>query len=94
VGKEDSVHISKYLKRMAPIITDNQLSDSAAYDILTFVTEGLTRSFVCGRRDSKLPFLKLWGFLSVSHPKTVSLKEGTQEIDKLFGKAYKKPLPF
>jgi hypothetical protein len=61
------------------------LSDSSAYELLTSVTGGLTNSFVCSRRDSKLPFVKLWGFLSVSHPTVVSMKKVTQNMDKLLG---------
>jgi hypothetical protein len=92
VGKEDSIHITKYLKRLSPIITENQLSESAAYELLTSVTGGLTNSFVCGRRDSKLPFVKLWGFLSVSRPPVVPLKKIAQEVDDLLKKGLQDPI--
>ena len=42
MGNRDSVHISKYLKRFAPIITQNCLSANAVYNLLTFVTPGQT----------------------------------------------------
>ena len=91
VGKEDSIHITKYLKRLSPIITENQLSESAAYELLTSVTGGLTNFFVSGRRDSKLPFVKLWGFLSVSCPPVVPLKKIAQEYDELLEKGLQDP---
>ena len=65
MGNRESVHISKYLIRFAPIITQNCLSANAVYNLLTFVTPGQTQSFLYSRRDPDLPFLKLWGFLSV-----------------------------
>ena len=92
VGKEDSIHITKYLKRLSPIITENQLSESAAYELLTSVTGGLTNFFVSGRRDSKLPFVKLWGFLSVSRPPVVPLKMIAQEVDELLKKGLQDPI--
>jgi len=55
---EGIFHISKYLKRLAPFITENRLMANAAYDLLTFVTSGETQYFVYRKSDSKLPFLK------------------------------------
>jgi hypothetical protein len=51
---------------------------------LTFVKSGETQSFVYSRRDSKLPFLKLWSFLSAFCTETTSLKKDLQEMEKLF----------
>ena len=44
--EKDSIHNTKYLKRLSPIITENQLSESAANELLTSVTGGLT-NFLC-----------------------------------------------
>jgi len=57
IRNEGIFHISKYLKTLAPIITDIHFLANAAYDLLTFVTSGETQSFVYRRRDSKLPLL-------------------------------------
>ena len=67
------------------------MSESAAYELLTSVTGGLTNFFVSGRRDSKLPFVKLWGFLSVSRPPVVPLKKIAQEVDELLKKGLQDP---
>ncbi len=40
IEKEDSIHITKYLKRLYPIIIENQLSESTAYELLASVTGG------------------------------------------------------
>jgi hypothetical protein len=84
MGNRDSVHISKYLKRFAPIITQNCLSANAVYNLLTFVMPGQTQSFVYSKRDSELPFLKLWGFTSVFCLETTFLETDPQEMEKLF----------
>ncbi len=57
IRNEGIFRISKYLKTLAPIITDIHFLVNAAYDPVTFVTSGETQSFVYRRRDSKLPFL-------------------------------------
>ena len=46
---------------------------------------------MCGRRDTKLPFVKLWGFLSASCPPVVPLKKIAQEVDKLLEKGLQDP---
>jgi hypothetical protein len=91
IEKEDSIHITKYLKRLYHIITENQLSERAVYELLDSVTGGLTNSFVCGRRDTKIPFVKLWNILSASHPPVVPLQKVTQEVDKLLKKGLQDP---
>jgi hypothetical protein len=86
MGEEGSIHISK---DWLPLLSAN-----AAYDLLTFITDGQTQSFVYGRRDSKLPFLKLWGFLLVFCPKLCPCKRFHRKWIYSLGKAYKKPHPF
>jgi hypothetical protein len=91
IEKEDSTHLTKYLKRLYPIITENQLSERAAYELLTSVTEGLINSFVGSRRDSKIPFVKLWKLLSATCPPVVPLQKVTQEDDELLKKGPQDP---
>ncbi len=67
------------------------MSESAAYELLTSVTGGLTNSFVCGRMDSKLPLVKSWGFLTASRPPVVPLKMIAQEVDELLKKGPQDP---
>ena len=46
---------------------------------------------MCGRRDSKLPFVKLWGFLSASRPSVVSLTKIAQRVYELLKKGLQDP---
>ena len=46
---------------------------------------------MCGRRDTKIPFVELWNVLLASRPPVVPLQKVTQEVDKLLEKGLQDP---